>query len=171
MRIISLINKKKINIYADKNTLNELKKSFSYLFHKSVKYGYDPILISNLISESQFELDSFKIKVIRQNHGNIDSYGFVFDDKIAYNLDVKYFYDETYIESIQNIDCWILGCLRYESHPSHANYSEVIKWAKHVSAKRTYLSHMTALLDYDKEFNKLSKYNIFPAYDGLKLII
>ena len=30
---------------------------------------------------------------------------------------------------------------------------------------------MTAHIDYDTEYNKLQNKNIFPAYDGLKIII
>ena len=171
LRSISLINKNKIPIFADKNTLEDLNTSFSYLFKRSEIQGYEPILEQNIIKDDEFVINGFNIKVIKQNHGNIDSYGFIFDNKIAYNLDIKYFYDENYLTSIKDINCWFLGCLRYEEHPSHASYDRVIEWAKKVNAKQTYLSHMTALIDYQTEYNKLSEFNIYPAYDGLKLYI
>ena len=117
------------------------------------------------------EIEGFKIEVIRQNHGNIDSYGFIFDNKIAYNLDIKFFYDENYLDKIKGIECWFVGCLRYDEHPSHASYKEVIDWAQKVNANKTFLSHMTAHIDYNTEYRKLSAKNIFPAYDGLKLEI
>ena len=171
LRSISLINDKKIPVFADKYTLDVLENSFSYLFKKTDDHSYEPILIPNIINEHEFSLNDFHIKVIKQNHGNIDSYGFVFDNKIAYNLDIKYFYDEEYLERIIDIDCWILGCLIYEDHPSHASYEKVISWANKVRAKQTYLSHMTALIDYETEYNKLSSSNIYPAYDSLKISI
>tara|TARA_Y100001935_G_scaffold244631_1_gene237264 strand:+ start:1017 stop:1799 length:783 start_codon:yes stop_codon:yes gene_type:complete len=171
LRSISLINRKKIPIYADNETLEVLNTSFSYLFKRAEKQGYEPILQQNIINNEEFELEGFKIKVIKQNHGNIDSCGFIFDNKLAYNLDVKYFYDKNYLSSIKNINCWFLGCLRYEEHHSHASYDNVMEWAKKVNAKQTYLSHMTALIDYETEYKKLSVFNIYPAYDGLKLYI
>ncbi len=171
LRAISLINRKKIPIYADKITLDTLKTSFSYLFSKSSDDGYEPILNANVINANNIEIEGFKIEIIRQNHGNIDSYGFIFDNKIAYNLDIKYFYEEDYLTKIKGIQCWFLGCLRYDEHPSHASYSEVIDWAKKVNAKQTYLSHMTANIDYETEYKKLSDNHIYPAYDGLKLEI
>lgn len=170
LRAISLINdRKKIPVYGDKFTLSILNDSFSYLFKKSDIYGYNSILQEHIINDNEFNLNGFNIKVIRQNHGSIDSYGFIFDDKLAYNLDIKYFYDEKYLETIKGIDCWFIGCLRYEDHPSHAGYEEVINWTNRVNAKQTYLSHMTALIDYDTEYNKLSKNKVYPAYDGLKI--
>ena len=90
---------------------------------------------------------------------------------MAYNLDVKYFYDDEYIQKIRGIECWIVGCLRYDDHPSHASYQQVMSWANIVNAKITFLSHMTAHIDYDTEYDKLQNRNIFPAYDGLKIVI
>tara|TARA_Y100000996_G_C22531565_1_gene646662 strand:- start:243 stop:1025 length:783 start_codon:yes stop_codon:yes gene_type:complete len=171
LRSISMINSKKIPVFADNYTLDVINSSFSYLFKKSEKQGYEPILEAKIIKDEEFILNGFHIRVIKQNHGNIDSYGFIFDNKLAYNLDIKYFYDESYLDSIRGINCWFLGCLRYEEHPSHASYENVIKWAKKVKAKQTFLSHMTALIDYETEYKNLCSFNIYPAYDGLKLYI
>ena len=139
LRAISLINKKKIPIYSDDITLNILKKSFSYLFVKDENHGYEPILIANTINSKFIEINGFKIEIIRQNHGSIDSYGFIFDSKIAYNLDIKYFYDEDYLARIKGIQCWFLGCLRYDEHPSHASYSKVIDWAKKLTQNKPFI--------------------------------
>ena len=79
------------------------------------------------------------------------------------------FYDENYLEGIKGIKCWFVGCLRYEDHPSHASYEEVMNWTNKVNAKQTFLSHMTAIIDYDTEYSKLSAKNVYPAYDGLKI--
>ena len=169
LRSIALINKKKIPVFADKNSLNTIKNSFSYLFTKDDKHGYEPILQKNIIDNEILDLNGFKIRVVKQNHGSTDSYGFIFDDKLAYNLDIKHFYDENYLEGIKGIKCWFVGCLRYEDHPSHASYEEVMNWINKVNAKQTFLSHMTAIIDYDTEYSKLSTKNVYPAYDGLKI--
>ena len=141
------------------------------MFIKSSSHGYEPILNANILDREHIQIDGFKIEVIKQNHGNIDSYGFIFDNKIAYNLDIKFFYDDNYLDKIQGIKCWFVGCLRYDDHPSHASYKEVIAWTKKVNANQTFLSHMTAHIDYETEFKKLSKSRVYPAYDGLKLTI
>ena len=171
LRAISLINKKKIPIYSDEITLNILKNSFSYLFVKDTNHGYEPILTANTIKTKSFEINGFKIEAIKQNHGNIDSFGFIFDGKIAYNLDVKFFYDKNYFDRIKGIECWFVGCLRYDEHPSHASYQEVIDWTQIVNANQTFLSHMTAHIDYDTEYKKLFNNCVYPAYDGLKITI
>ena len=44
-------------------------------------------------------------------------------------------------------------------------------WTKKVNANQTFLSHMTAHIDYETEFKKLSNSRVYPAYDGLKITI
>ena len=76
LRIFYLKNKKKINIFADRITLNYLKKNFSYYFKN--KLGYPPILTGNLIKKNFFlgkKNESVKIKEIKVKHGIINSIG------------------------------------------------------------------------------------------------
>ena len=74
-------------------------------------------------------------------------------------------------KKIENIDHWIVGCLRIDPHISHASLSEVKKWLDIVKPKNAYLSHMTAHLDYQKTLIELGDENYIPAFDGLKIKI
>ena len=65
LRSIALINKKKIPVFADKNSLNTIKNSFSYLFTKNDKHGYEPILQKNIIDNEILDLNGFKIRVVK----------------------------------------------------------------------------------------------------------
>ena len=66
LRSIALINKKKIPVFADKNSLNTIKNSFSYLFTKNDKHGYEPILQKNIIDNEILDqgigVDNSKLK-------------------------------------------------------------------------------------------------------------
>ncbi len=167
LRAINLANGSKLPVYADKNTMKSLLNAFEYIFVSKNITQYPPICeIIEYNAGNTYQIDGFKIDVIKQNHGNMDSLGYIIDDKVAYNLDVKFFYDDQYFDKIKGIDCWILGCLRYENHPAHAEYNEILRWVGLVKPKVTYLSHMTALIDYETEYNKLNKMNIYPSYDG-----
>jgi phosphoribosyl 1,2-cyclic phosphate phosphodiesterase len=141
--------------------INELRS-------KNTNKSYYPAILSrNPYPSEEFELFGIKIRLIRQNHGDIDSVGFIFDNKIAYNLDVKYFYDqENYFKNIENIDHWIVGCLRIDPHISHASLADVKNWLDIVKPKKAYLSHMTAHLDYKTTGDFLLNQNYMPAFDG-----
>jgi phosphoribosyl 1,2-cyclic phosphate phosphodiesterase len=167
LRSISLIHRKIIPCYGNEQTMDKITNSFNYLFENNEKSYYPAILSKNHFSSKEFEIFGINIKLISQNHGDIDSIGFIFDNKIAYNLDVKYFYDqEEYFKKIENIDHWIVGCLRIDPHISHASLSEVMKWLDIVKPKNAYLSHMTVHLDYKDTLNHLENENYMPAYDG-----
>ena len=167
LRSINLIHRKIIPCYGDEQTMEKITNSFNYLFENTEKSYYPAILSKNHFSSKEFEIFGINIKLISQNHGDIDSIGFIFDNKIAYNLDVKYFYDqEEYFKKIENIDHWIVGCLRIDTHISHASLSEVKEWLDVVKPKHAYLSHMTAHLDYKDTLNYLENENYMPAYDG-----
>ena len=43
-----------------------------------------------------------------------------------------------------------------------------MEYIDYIKPKKTILTHMTALLDYDKLLNKCPK-NVFPAYDGMEI--
>ena len=167
LRSINLIHGKIIPCYGNKQTMDKITNSFNYLFENTEKSYYPAILSNNLFSSNEFDIFGINIKLISQNHGNIDSIGFIFDDKVAYNLDVKYFYDQDeYFKRIENIDHWIVGCLRIDPHISHASLSEVKEWLNLVKPKNAYLSHMTAHLDYQETLKYLDNQNFLPAYDG-----
>ena len=167
LRSINLINKNIIPCYGNEETMRKILNSFNYLFENTVNSYYPAILSSHIYPSNEFDLFGINIKLIHQNHGDIDSIGFIFDNKIAYNLDVKRFYNQDeYFKNIDNIDHWIVGCLRIDPHVSHASLSEVNEWLNAVKPKKAYLSHMTAHLDFDETSRYLNNVNYLPAYDG-----
>ena len=171
LRSINLVHRKIIPCYGNEQTMDKITNSFNYLFENTEKSYYPAILSKNHFSSKEFEIFGINIKLISQNHGDIDSIGFIFDDKVAYNLDVKYFYDQDeYFKKIKKIDHWIVGCLRIDPHISHACLSEVKEWLDVVKPKNAYLSHMTAHLDYEKTLIFLNNPNYSPSFDGQVII-
>ena len=134
LRSINLIHRKIIPCYGNKQTMEKITNSFNYLFENTEKSYYPAILSNNLFSSNEFDIFGINVKLINQNHGNIDH--------------------------------WIVGCLRIDSHISHASLAEVKEWLSIVKPKNAYLSHMTAHLDYKDTIKYLDNENYMPAYDG-----
>ena len=84
-------NKKKIDVYANRNTAKTLYKSFNYLFIKKSKF-YNPILKMNIIKK-KFFINKNKNKIsfepIIVTHGDTKAYGYIFK-KIAYISDCSF---------------------------------------------------------------------------------
>ena len=72
--------------------------------------------------------------------------------------------------NISKLKYFVVDCLREEPHPSHFNLEKILNLIKFIKPKYTVLTNLHSSLDYEKLKSKLPK-NVFPAYDGMKLII
>jgi len=166
-------NKKKIDIYTNRNTAKTLYKSFTYLFTKKSKF-YNPILKMNIIKK-KFFINKNKNKIFFEpiivDHGDTKAYGYVFK-KIAYISDCN-FISKKELRKLYNLNILIIDCLKFKKHKTHLNYNEAIKYIKILNPKKTILTNLHSDIDYKKLKNKLVKLtnNIVPAYDGMKIKI
>lgn len=159
-------NKKKIPIYGSSRTIKELKIKNTYLFYP--RHGYRPIMKPNIINKNftiTKKKNSLSFKAFDVEHGLINATGYVFK-KIAYISDCNKISTKS-MESLKNLDYFIIDCLREKEHPSHLNYDSAIKLIKELKPKKAILTNLHVDLDYDKLKKKLPT-NIIPAYDGLK---
>ena len=60
--------------------------------------------------------------------------------------------------------------LRYEPHPSHAGFEQILEYIRYLKPKKTIFTHMTALLD-EKELETKCPVNVLPGYDGMEFQI
>jgi len=169
LRTFYFKNKKKINIYANKQTLKYLKKSFTYCFEK--KLGYKPILKANSL-KPYFSLgrgnEKIFFKSIIVNHGLVDSVGYIFD-KTAYLSDCKKL-NKSNINNLKNLKTFIIDCLRFNEHPSHLCFDQVLELIDIVKPKKTILTNLHSDLDYSFLLKNIPA-NVKPAYDGMRISI
>jgi len=167
LRVFFLKNKKKINIYADNITLSYLKNNFSYFFNNAI--GYPAILNANNL-KSNFSLGSKKeliiFKSIKVRHGKINSIGYIFENT-AYISDCNKLSNAN-LNKLKNLKYFIIDCLRFNSHPSHFSFNEVLDILKVIKPMNTILTNLHSDLDYNILLKKLPS-NVKPAFDGLKI--
>ena len=113
-------------------------------------------------------IDLQEIKSFQQDHGFIESTGFRIKN-FAYSSDVLNM-SESLLKNLNNLDLWVVDCLRFEPHSSHAHFDKVMSWVDKIKPKKTVLTHMNFEIDYD-HINSLLPKNCQAAYDGLKLVI
>ena len=167
LRVFFHNNKKKIDIYADKNTLKYLKKNFSYSFKN--RFGYPAIAKANKL-KNIFSLGSgnqlISFEAIKVKHGKINSIGYIFNNS-AYIADCNQL-SKSNIERLKNLKYFIIDCLRFKPHPSHFCFKEVLSILKEIKPKKTILTNLHSDLDYNILLKK-SPINVKPAFDGLKI--
>ena len=161
MRAMSLINQKIIPAYMPKNMIEKMDTFYKYIF-KGEK-DYSPFMkIINL--EKNFSFQGTNIETFKHNHGSIDVQTYKIG-KFAYSTDIKKFYNQD-IDKLKNLDLWIVGLLREDTHPSHAGFDQIIDFVSYIKPKKTIFTHMTALLDEKKLITKCPP-NVQPGFDGM----
>ena len=165
MRAISLINNKIIPAYMPVEMIEKTRSHYKFIFEGEREYR--PFMSINHIN-NEFEINNTKILTFKHNHGSIDVQTYRIGN-FAYTTDLKKFYDND-IDKLKNLDLWIVGLLKHDSHPSHASFQEIIEYVNYLKPKKTIFTHMTALID-ENEILKHCPPNVFPAFDGMEIII
>lgn len=158
-----------IPIYAHKRVLKDLKKRFKYVFKKANRYPGAPEVVTNRIKNKPFKLKDLEVVPVSGKHNKLQVFGFRFND-FAYLTDMKTVSDKE-IKKIKNVKVLVVNALRIQEHQSHFNLDEALAFIAQVNPERAYLTHISHLLGFHDDVEKILPNNVFLAYDGLKLII
>ena len=158
-------NKKKIDIYASKKTIKDLRIKYDFCFKP--KDGYVPILKDHTIKDfftinkgvNKIKINSFEVQ-----HGLIKATAYVLKN-IAYLSDCS-FIPKKSRKFLYNLDYLIIDCLRVKFHPGHFNLETALSLAKEFKPKKTILTNLHVDFDYNKLKKKLPL-NVIPAFDGM----
>jgi phosphoribosyl 1,2-cyclic phosphate phosphodiesterase len=163
--------RRRVEIYADAQTMARLTEAFRYCFETPPGSDYPPIVNAHAIRAGeevtiQGQGGPLAALPINQTHGRITSLAFRMGG-LAYSPDVSDLDDEAEYR-LQALDVWIVDALRYTPHPSHLSLDQTLDWIKRLKPKRAILTHMHVDLDYDTLRRELPA-NVEPAFDGMKI--
>ncbi|WP_394760383.1 MBL fold metallo-hydrolase [Flavobacterium sp.] len=155
-----------IPIYGHTRVLNNLKRRFDYIFETENKYPGSPgVLPIEVVNNISIVIDSKKIIPINVMHGNLQVFGYRFDN-FAYLTDVKSIESEE-IDKLKNLEVLVINALREEPHNTHFNLQEALDFITIVQPKKAYLTHISHILGFHEEVQKKLPNNVFLAYDNL----
>ena len=170
LRMVVFNMRKRIPVWADGATQNDLLSRFGYAFVQPKDSPYPPILEMNTINEAAFSVGGeggeIVFEPIRVDHGSIDALAFRIND-VVYMPDVAKIYDTAW-QQLQNLDCLIVDALRRAPHPTHAHLDQSLEWIDQLAPKRAVLTNMHIDLDYETVAAETADH-IVPAFDGMKI--
>ena len=158
----------KIPIYAHKRVLGELKKRFYYIFDKNYAYPGSPKVEENVVS-SKIIIDNKEVIPISALHKDLQVYGYRFKN-FAYLTDVKTI-NKKEIDKLSGIDVLVINALRIEEHYSHFNLEQALEFISKVKPRKAYLTHISHMLGFHNEVEKILPENVYLAYDGLEITV
>lgn len=169
LRMIVFNMRRRLPVWADGDTQNDLFSRFGYAFVQPEDSPYPPILDMHTIkgdvviegAGGAVTLSPFKV-----GHGAIDALGFRIGG-LAYLPDVAEMTENAW-EAVEGLDCWILDALRRTPHPTHSHLEQSLGWIERAAPKRAVLTNMHIDLDY-ATLEAETPGHITPAYDGMVL--
>lgn len=160
--------KKDIDLYANENTEQIIRKEFAYAF-SGIQYPGLPQLNIHLLHGQDVTIGSLTFKTIKTLHHKLEVYGYRIDD-FTYITDANYIAPEE-LEKIKGSKILVLNALRNEPHISHFTLNEAITIAEKVGAQQTYFTHASHQLGLHESINQSLPSNMTMAYDGLCITI
>jgi phosphoribosyl 1,2-cyclic phosphate phosphodiesterase len=169
LRMVAYAMKRRLDVWADKPTLQSLEERFRYCFDALPGSSYPPILRAHTIeppAPMRIEGPTGPIEAVPvpQEHGDMGSLGFRFAG-LAYSPDISGIPDSS-LPLLEGLDVWIVDALRFTNHPSHFSVKQALQWIERLRPKRAILTHMTTDLDYEALRRELPE-GVEPAYDNM----
>ncbi len=154
--------------YGDAATLDDIRRTFSYVFDASSPRGGGLPELDLIPIEQTLSIHGNEIVPVPVFHGPRQILGFRFGS-FAYLTDCSRVPDDSW-SLLHNLDVVVLDALRDRPHPTHFSLSESIEAARRIAAKRTCFTHMCHDLGH-AETNARLPQGMELAYDGLELTI
>lgn len=157
-----------IPLYGSPETLDTIRRTFSYVFEKTNPESTIPNLTLHPQEIAAFDVAGLRIEPVLLHHGRTQVYGYIFGNA-AYLTDHSIIPDAS-MERLHNLEVLFLDALRHKPHPTHTTLSRAIQYVEQLSPKRAYFTHLSHDLPHATTESMLPEH-IRLAYDGLRLTV
>ena len=165
VRRFNMIQKAAIPCYGDERTLDDLRRTFSYIFNPPALGGGVPQITLFRIG-GPFVLGPLEIVPVPLLHGHRPILGFRIGE-FAYLTDCSRIPDESW-SLLDGVRTLVLDALRDRPHPTHFSVAEALDVASRLGPERTYFTHIAHDLPHAATCARLPP-GVQLAYDGLVL--
>ena len=154
-----------VDVYADRNTVGDLRRRIPYCFGESKYPGVPKINLSVVEPHRPFSIGSIDVLPIQVMHGKLPILGYRFGD-LVYITDMKTIRKEE-MEYLKDVKILIVNALRFSpEHHSHMTVNEAMEFIRMVSPEKTYFTHMGHDIGLHEEVNRQLPDDMDLAYDG-----
>ncbi len=166
VRRFNILSKRAMPVYADRATLDALRKTFSYAFDPGAPVGGGVPDADLRVIDGPFTLGRMSWHPLTVFHGERPVLGFRIG-RFAYLTDCNRVPDET-LAQLGDLDVLVLDALRHRPHPTHFSLTEAVDVATRIGARQTYFTHMCHDLGHAATCGSLPD-GVTLAYDGLRI--
>jgi len=171
LRGVNKFIQRPLPVWANAQTHAHIKQCFEYTL-KPLPDDFNGVYIRPVLQMTEFvpgdDLDVLGLRVgsFEQDHGYSKTVGFAFGGCV-YSTDVKVLTDDVLDRlAAMNLDVWIIGVFRWETHWTHAHVDLALEWIDRVKPKRAIMTHLSPDIDYD-DLKRFLPDHVVPAFDGM----
>lgn len=160
-----------IPAFGSAETMAILHQRFGYIFEQPQGGSgvlYRPLLRAHVVN-GPFTIGGVCVTPFIQDHGyGTTTIGYRLGG-MAYSTDVVGLDDAAFAE-LEELELWIVDCLRYEPHPTHAHFDLTMSWIARAKPRRAILTHLNHTVDYGDLASRCPP-GVEPGYDGMVIKI
>jgi phosphoribosyl 1,2-cyclic phosphate phosphodiesterase len=166
VRRFNTLMKQPMSLYGDETTLDEIRRTFSYVFSPNTPKGGGIPKLELFTIAGPFCFGALEVVPVPIWHGARPILGLRLG-AVAYLTDCSGIPDSSW-PLLDGIDVLVVGALRQQPHPTHFSLEQAIEAARRIGARRTYFTHMCHDLPHAATCDRLPP-GITLAYDGLSV--
>ena len=164
LRAFNFFQKKPMDLYGDRTTLDAVRRVFAYAFGDG-KYPGTPQLDLHEIGPGPFEIRGVTITPVEVEHYLMPVLGFRIGN-FSYVTDAKSIAPAE-LEKLLGSDVLVLNALRHKEHISHFTLGQAIAVAREIGPRRVYFTHISHQLGRQAVVSTELPAGMHLAYDGL----
>jgi phosphoribosyl 1,2-cyclic phosphate phosphodiesterase len=169
VRAFNFKEERDMEVFCSERVEVALRREFHYVFDED-KYPGVPLIQLHTISTKPFTLPGgLEVVPIEVMHYKMPVVAYRMKD-FAYITDAKTITKEE-VEKLKGVKILIVNALRIQEHISHFNLNEALSLIEEINPEKAYLTHISHLFGTHEQIQALCPPNVYPAYDGLKIIL
>lgn len=170
-RFIDMRDGEALPVYSTSEGLERVEAIYPYAIRSKPEFKGYPAFSLERMPEC-LTTSAGKIHSTLLPHGRVQVLGLLFEEagtgkRLAYYTDCKRLPPHA-MELARGVDLLVLDALRPMAHPTHMTVHEAVETARALNAGRTFFTHMTYMIDHERDNRKLPPGMEF-AYDGLRV--
>jgi len=169
VRPFNFLQKVPMKIFAEKEVNRILERRFDYIFKRDGYPGRPSLELVDIEPGNIVDIGNIEVLPLRISHGRSDILGFKIGS-LSYITDAKMIPDEV-IPLVYGCEVIVLNALRHTEHHSHLTLQQAIDLSDRLSAKSTYLTHISHQLGKHADVETILPSGVHLAYDGLTLTL
>lgn len=164
LRAFNYFQKKPMDLYGDRATLDAVRRVFAYAFDDG-KYPGTPELHLHEISTAPFQIGPVTIQPMEVAHYRMPVLGFRIGG-LTYITDARSI-DATGMGTIRGSDVLVLNALRHKEHISHLTLQQAIAIVKEVKPAKAFFTHISHQLGLHAAVSTELPVGVELATDGM----